>query len=186
MKITRLTNTTSFRVKLAIAIALVAFVIIARVAPHPANFAPIAAAALFAGALLPRRWALTVPLAAMVSSDLLIGLHPLVLYTWGSYMLIAFASSQWLRSATPLNLGASSIAASVLFYVVTNFGVWMQGLMYPMNVGGLVHCYVNALPFFRGTLTGDLFYTGVLFGAYATVTSLAKRLRSMGVVKHSM
>ncbi len=179
MNITRLTSASSLHIKLAIAVALVAFVVIARVAPHPANFAPIAAVALFAGALLPRRWALAVPLVAMVSSDLLIGLHPLVLYTWGSYMFIAFASSRWLRNATLLNLGASSITASVLFYVVTNFGVWTQGLMYPMNANGLVHCYINALPFFRGTLTGDLFYTGILFGAYVAVTYLARYYRKV-------
>ncbi len=174
MKIPRLDNSTPLLLKLGIALALVAFVFLARVIPHPANFAPVAAVALFAGAILPRRWAPIVPITAMILSDLIIGLHPLVLYTWGSFALIALASSRLLTNATVVRVGLSSMGASVLFYLVTNFGVWAQGQMYAMNVGGLIHCYVNALPFFRGTFTGDLFYSGVLFGAYAFVSYMVR------------
>jgi hypothetical protein len=169
MKISRINDSASILVKLSIAAALILFVVMARLAPHPANFAPVAAVALFGGAILPRKWAILAPVAAMIVSDLVIGLHPLILFTWGSFAFIAFASSKWLSNVTPIKVGLSSVGASVLFYLVTNFGVWTQGLMYPMNFGGLVHCYVNALPFFRGTLTGDLFYSGVLFSAYAFV-----------------
>lgn len=174
MKISRLNNTTPQLLKIGIAVALVAFVFVARIAPHPANFAPVAAVALFAGALLPRRWAPFVPITAMILSDLIIGLHPLIFYTWGSFAVIALASSKWLTNATAVRVGLSSMAASVFFYLVTNFGVWAQGTMYTMNVPGLIHCYVNALPFFRGTLTGDLFYSGVLFGAYVFVSHFVR------------
>lgn len=164
-------------INIAIVLALVVFVVVARTAPHPANFAPVAAVALFGGAILPRRWAVIAPLLAMIVSDLIIGLHPLVIFTWGSFALIALASSAWLRGMSPIRIGLSSIGASVFFYVVTNFGVWAQGQMYSMTVNGLVQCYVNALPFFRGTLAGDLFYTGVLFSAYALVSYVVRGRR---------
>ena len=180
MKIPRLDTTTPLVLKLAIAAALILFVILSRTVPHPANFAPVAAVALFAGTILPRRWALITPVIAMVLSDFVIGLHPLVLFTWGSFAFIAFACSKWLTNATVTRVGLSSIGASVLFYLVTNFGVWMQGLMYPMNFGGLVHCYVNALPFFRGTLTGDLFYVSLLFGLYASIGFAVKKYHPHG------
>lgn len=164
-------------INIAIVIALVVFVVAARTAPHPANFAPVAAVALFGGAVLPRRWAVVAPLLAMIASDLIIGLHPLVLFTWGSFALIALASSAWLKGMSPIKIGLSSIGASVFFYVVTNFGVWAQGKMYAMNMHGLIDCYINALPFFRGTLAGDLFYTGVLFSVYAFVAYVVRGRR---------
>ncbi len=182
MKISRLDHTTPLLLKIGIACALIAFVFVARVTPHPANFAPVAAVALFAGALLPRRWAPIVPITAMILSDLVIGLHPLIFYTWGSFAVIALASSKWLTNATIMRVGLSSMAASVFFYLVTNFGVWAEGTMYTMNFNGLVHCYVNALPFFRGTLTGDLFYSGVLFGAYAFVSHLVRENKASAIV----
>lgn len=181
MKITKLDNTAPFILKLSIVAALIIFVIMARLAPHPANFAPVAAIALFGGAILPRKWAIAAPVAAMVLSDLIIGLHPLVLFTWGSFALIALASSRFLGSATPLKIGLSSFGASVFFYLVTNFGVWMQGTMYTMNFNGLVQCYINAIPFFRGTMTGDLFYSGVLFSAYAFVAHVVRQKQAENI-----
>jgi hypothetical protein len=62
---------------------------------------------------------------------------------------------------------AASLAASVLFFVVTNFAVWAMGSMYPKSAGGLLACYVAAIPFFGNTLLGDAFFTAVLFGGLA-------------------
>ncbi len=170
MNIARLHTESSLWVKLGIAIGQVVFAVLVRMLPHPANFAPMAAVAIFGGAILPRRWALVTPLVAMIASDIVIGLHPLVLYTWGSFAVIALACSHLSPRISAKRVAATSIAASVFFFVVTNFGVWTQGQMYPMTTGGLIQCYVNAIPFFRGTLFGDLFYSGVLFGLYALAT----------------
>lgn len=173
MKITRFDDSNVY-VKIAIVAALVAFVVLARVVPHPANFAPVAAVALFAGAILPRKWALTAPLAAMMISDIFVGMHSLVLVTWGSFALIALASHKWLGKANGSKVLLGSLSASVFFFIVTNFAVWAQGTMYSLNFAGLVQCYINALPFFRGTLLGDLFYSGVLFGSYALVANIVR------------
>ncbi len=155
---------------IAIAVALISFAVVSRVLPHPANFAPIAAVALFGGAILPRKWAISLPLVAMVISDLFIGLHPLVIFTWGSFAAIALVSSYRFGKLSASNVVFGSIGASILFYVVSNFGVWIEGRLYARTLEGLAQCYVNALPFFRNTLAGDLVYAGLLFGAYALAT----------------
>lgn len=157
----------STRAKIIIALALVAFGVLSRYLPHPPNFAPIAAIGLFAGAYLPRRWALVLPLAAMIVSDVFIGFHGLILWTWGSFMAIGLFSTLVLKKNVNITtVLASSLGASVLFYLVTNFGVWMEGMLYPPTLAGLTSSYVNGLPFFRNTLIGDLFYVTIFFGAY--------------------
>ena len=156
--------------KLLLIIGLVLFAVSFRLMPHPANFTPIAALALFGGAVLPRRWALSLPLAAIVISDLFLGVHSLILFTWGSFLLIALLSSKYLNKIKPKLVIGGSLLASVLFFVVTNFGVWLEGRLYPLTTEGLIACYYNALPFFRNTLLGDLVFSVMLFGIYALVT----------------
>lgn len=170
MKITKNSN---LAIKIGLAISLVIFAVATRLLPHPANFAPIAAIAIFGGAVLPRKWALILPLSAMIVSDLIIGIHPLVFYTWGSFLLIALVSNKTLKNIKFTNVVLTSFAASVLFFVVTNFGVWMQYQMYPMTASGLINCYINAIPFFRNTMLGDLVYTGLLFVVFGLITKLA-------------
>lgn len=153
---------------------LICIAVMTRLAPHPANFAPIAAIAIFGGAVLPRKFALTLPLLAMIVSDLYLGLHPLVMFTWGSFVLIALISSYRFKSITALNVVGSSLGASVLFYLVTNFGVWAEGRLYQLTFSGLIQCYYNALPFFRNTLLGDIVYTSSIFGVYVLARYLFK------------
>lgn len=155
------------KINLAIAIVLISLAVSLRILPHPANFAPITAVALFGGAVLPRRYGLSVPLAAMIISDLVIGLHSLVLVTWGLYALMALAASHWLRRPSILR-GAGLVAgSSVLFFVVTNFAVWLTSGMYALTWAGLARCFELALPFFRNTFASDVFYSVLLFGLYA-------------------
>lgn len=156
------TKTTNFLV----AITLIVFAVFLRVLPHPANFAPVAGVAIFGGSVLPRRLAVWVPLGAMIISDAVIGFHDLILLTWGCYVLTALASSIWFRK---LSLGRGiglTLAGSIFFFAVTNFGVWLKSGMYAHTLSGLAECYTLALPFFRNTILSDLIYTGLLFGIY--------------------
>lgn len=172
MHIQKLDNTSNLA-KLAIVGALILFAVMSRLVDHPANFTGIAAAAIFGGAILPKRWALTLPILAMIASDLIIGLHPLIIYTWGSFVLIALLSYRYLKNISPGSVVVASLSASILFYVVTNFGVWAEGRMYAMSLQGLIQCYSNAIPFFRNTLAGDLVFTSLLFVMYAFASSFA-------------
>lgn len=171
------------RLYVAIALMLIAVGVGLRLLPHPANFTPIAAIAIFGGAVLPRKLAVWAPLGAMVVSDLFLGMHDTIFVTWGCYALIALASSHWLRKPNLLRGVALTLGSSVFFFAVTNFAVWVVSGMYAHTWAGLAHCYYMALPFFRGTLAGDVLYAAALFGIYALaalgVRSLAPRkLRS--------
>lgn len=169
----------SVRTKIIIALALVLFGVLSRYMPHPPNFAPIAAIGLLAGAYLPRRMAILLPAAAMIISDVFLGFHGLIFWTWGAFIVIGlFASFVLKKNLNTATILASSLGASVFFYLVTNFGVWMEGLLYPPTFAGLVSSYINGLPFLRNTLMGDLFYVALLFGAYELAVSMGRQVKS--------
>jgi hypothetical protein len=139
-----------------------------RLLPHAANFTPIAAVALFGGVYLRRSYALFLPLAAVIISDLAIGFDSLEsrLTVYGSFLLIGLVGLAVKKRKNLATVATASIGGSVIFYLVTNFAYFYAPTMYPHNWSGVVSSYYNALPFFRNTLLGDLFYTGLLFGLY--------------------
>lgn len=160
--------------QLVLAVLLTAFVVLSRLLPHLPNFTPVTAVAVLGGTLMPKRWALLLPLTAMVVSDILIGLHPLVLCTWGSFGLIALLAGRARQRASLGSLMLLGVSGSVLFYIITNFGVWLQGQMYKVNVSGLLSCYYHALPFFRNMLAGDILYIGFFYAAFRAVLVITK------------
>jgi len=155
---------------------IIGLAVLARLVPHVPNFTPIAAMALFGGAYLNRRYAILVPLAALLLSDLFIGFYsPLVMVSvYGSFVLTGVVGLWLKKRRNPKNVIFAAIGASVLFFLVTNFAVWLGG-WYPKNLAGLLECYTMALPFFRNTILGNLFYTGVFFGGYELVLRLVRK-----------
>jgi hypothetical protein len=148
--------------------------ILARLVPHPWNVTPVMAIALFGGTYLSRRWAILLPLAIVAASDLLIGWHNTVPFTWGAFVLTG-ALAWWIRSSPgPARIFAGSLSGSTLFFLLTNFGVWVNGDLYPRTAEGLWRCYVAAIPFFRNALIGDLIFTAALFGGYALAAAQLK------------
>lgn len=156
---------------------------VTRALPHPPNFAPIDAMALFGGAYLTnRRLAFLLPLVAMMFSDLLLeglhqiglreysGLHTTMLFVYVSMIAISGIGMLLKDRIKPLYLIGGSLAASTLFFIVTNFGVYASGL-YGTEPTGLIATYVLGIPFFGPTALGDLFYTGVLFGGFELLKS---------------
>jgi hypothetical protein len=148
-----------------------------RLIPHPPNLAPIRAMALCGGACFAhRRAAFVVPLAAMFLSDLAIGLlsvnlplglHRLLPFVYGSFALIVCLGF-WLGSRrTVVPIAGAALASSVLYVVLTSFGIWAPGSWYPKTWEGLVACYAAAIPFCHHTLVGDAGYTTVPFGGLA-------------------
>ncbi|MEA3489896.1 MAG: DUF6580 family putative transport protein [Candidatus Omnitrophota bacterium] len=141
-----------------------------RLVPHVPNMAPVAAIALFAGTYLDKRIVPWVPLAIMVISDLIIGLHGVFLYTWGAFILIGYMG-MWLRDRrTPMAIFGATVFSSLVFFIITNFGVWLA--WYPRTLEGFATCYIKALPFLRNTLMGNVLFAFVIFGSY----ELARRL----------
>ena len=162
-------------------IALIAAIFTAaamRLLPHPPNFSPVAAMALFGGAFLPRRAiSFAAPLGALLVSDMVLGFYGQMWIVYGSVALIVCLGWLLSSSRTPLRIAAAAVASSVLFYLVTNFGVWAFGDMYPKTLAGLAACYAAAIPFFQNTLVGDLVFTGLLFGGFALAERLIPVLR---------
>jgi hypothetical protein len=158
----------------------------ARAIPHPPNVAPIAAIALFGGAMLrDRRAAYGAPLVTMLLSDLFLaafvyGARPLIHsqpIVYACFLATVAIGVLVKRRRTPLVIGAASLASSILFYLVTNFAVWAGGSMYPKTAPGLVTCYQAAIPFFRNTLGGDLAFASLLFGGFALWQHFVPALR---------
>jgi len=151
------------------------------------NFAPVAALALFAGYFF-RSWllALCLPLSVMAISDLVIGGYDwrMMAVVYGM-LAVPVAFRTLLRRHLSLDQGGlksaslamtglvgCSLGASVLFFLTTNFGSWLWFSMYPHTTAGLIQCYAMAVPFFRYTLCGDLFFAVALFGGYALAAQL--------------
>jgi len=159
-------------VKKTISLSVVILVIIVgvsflmRLLPHPANFIPIGALALICGTYIRSKWAILIPVGIMAISDFIVGWHSLVFFTWGSFLLIGMIGWWVRKKKNVLRVAGGTLAGSILFFIVTNFAVWAFTPLYSKTVAGLVQCYYMAVPFFRNTALGDLFYVAIFFGLY--------------------
>lgn len=159
-------------------VAVIAFAALFRLVPHPPNVSPIAAMALFSGAFLPRRaLAFAAPLAALLLSDLVLGFYAGMAFVYASVALTVLIGWAIANQKSPLRIGGAAIAGSVLFYVLTNFGMWLFSGFYPRTLDGLVACYVAAIPFFQNTIAGDLLFSALLFGGFALAERAVPKLR---------
>ena len=156
------------------ALVIILFAVVLRLVPHPANVAPIAAMALFGGLYLNKNYALVVPFLAMVVSDIFLGFHDTMIFVYGSFLLIGYIGLLVRNKKSVQTIFLASLAGSILFFIVTNFGVWFMGNLYPKTFSGLMQSYMYALPFFRNTLLGDLLYVGLFCGAYEIITKVVQ------------
>ena len=145
---------------------------VSRLFPHIPNFTPIAAMALFGGVYFSdKRLAFVIPLIAMFLSDAAIqliygwGFHNTMIYVYIGFILTSVIGMIVRRKVSILSVAAGSITASVLFFIITNFGVWAAS-GFQMGIAGLNTTYIMGIPFFAPTLVGDLFFNSVLFGAF--------------------
>lgn len=160
-----------------LAILLLIFGIATRFITHAPNFTPVTAIALFGGVYLTRKHAILLPLVLMMLSDFVIGMHNTMFFTWGSFILIALMGL-WVRGhKNPTTIATSSVLSAILFFVITNFGVWLAGSLYPPTLTGLSDCFIAAIPFFRNTLFSSLGYSLVLFGSYELIAHRVKGTR---------
>ena len=149
-----------------------------RLIPHPPNFTPIDAMALFSGAYLGRRMlAFVAPLGALLLSDLVLGFYHGQATVYFSVALIVMIGMATLNRRSPVRIGAAAMASAVLFFVITNLGMWAFSGIYPRTLLGLEACYIAAIPFFQNTIVGDLFYAMLLFGGFAIAERMVPHLR---------
>ena len=173
--------------------ALILVAALTRVLPHPPNFSPIEAVALFGGAYFASRyWALLVPLAAMLLSDLVLakingGLYSNWLGSSGMLLVYAcvaigvFLGYRLRGKVTGARVLGYALLGSVLFFTVTNFGVWLSSSMYPQTTAGLLAAYTAGIPFFKWTVVGTLFYSAMLFGGFELLRRRVPALRAQTV-----
>ena len=155
-------------IRILLLIGLIVMAAFARLLPHVPNVAPIGALALLGGAALPLPWSIVLPGAAMLLSDSIIGFDsmPITLAVYGSFAASALMGRVLRGGWMPWRLLGTSLASSILFYLVTNFAVWKFSGLYPSTLDGLALSYFYALPFFRNSLLGDLVYSFAIFGAW--------------------
>lgn len=145
-----------------------------RLLPHPYNFTPIAAIALFGGCyIIDKRYAIALPLVVMLISDLALFMYnPSYtpdFFVYLSFLIISSLGFLLRGREQRQTIMVASLTGSMLFFLITNFGVWLFDADYAKNGAGIAECYIKAIPFFRGTIMGDLFYNLVLFGSYAII-----------------
>lgn len=182
----------SLRENLIIA-SLIFLAIICRIATNQLelwNFNALGASALFGGIVIRnKRLAYVLPLLTLFLTDLFFQLFTSIqgfygaqmIFVYGAFLLITWIGTQ-IRKVNTLNIVLASVGTGVLFFLISNFGVWILSNMYPRTIQGLFACYAAAIPFFRNdlfgsfalnTILGNLFFTGVLFGAWALVKQTA-------------
>ncbi|MEO8002861.1 MAG: DUF6580 family putative transport protein [Arenimonas sp.] len=166
-------------------IALTVMIVLAalsRILPHPFNFTPIEAMALFGAAYYANRaLSIAVPLLAMLLADFFLGFHSGMPVIYGTIIVISILGFALRGKVTPLRVASFGLVSATLFFLITNFAVWLEGSMYPMNMSGLLACYIAGIPFFHWQLAGVATYSVILFGGFALLRSNMPALKSQTV-----
>ena len=143
---------------------LVLLGVVTRLVPHPPNFTPILSIALLSGFYFKNRFSIMIPISIMLFSDIFIGNHLTTPWVYSSILIIYFIGQVVLKNNSFKNVIISSIGSSLLFFLVTNFGVWIVG--YPHTFAGFSACFVAAIPFYKNTLASVLLYSTLIHGGY--------------------
>ena len=146
------------KISLGIFIALAA----SRLIPHPPNFTSLLALSFYVPALLGVRY-LPILVMSFLITDFFIGLHFVILFTWGSVIFIGLSAKFFLQNIYTRISGA--LLGAFIFYIITNFGVWSIGL-YGYTLEGLILCYTLAIPFFGYSLISTFIFSGIIEGVY--------------------
>ena len=159
-----------------ISVSLIMAAAFSRLIPHSPNFTSVGAMALFAGSLFGMSFsALLVPVVAMLLTDFILGFHSTQIFVYGSLVLSVLMGATLLKDqAKGRKLLVVTLLSSILFFIVTNLGVWLVGGFYSGDIKGLVECYIMALPFFTNQVAGDLLFSGLLFYGYSVAITRAQ------------
>lgn len=185
-------NNPKIDIRLIVVSVIILLVALSRLFPIMPNFSPIGAMALFGAAFFSKRWqALILPLVAVWASDLLINnvlykqyfpeftlFYSGFCWQYGSFLIITLLGLTLFKKINATRVAGGIIGSSLIFFLISNFGVWLGSTVYPQNFQGLIACYVAGIPFLKGTLLSDAFYTTVLFSAYFIAQSRIPALKT--------
>jgi len=165
-------------IKLMTLVTIIFSLAVFRLMPHLPNVSPVAAMALFGGAYFSdKRLAFIVPFVAMFFSDLLLGLHHTMLFVYAGFGLTVIIGMGLQQRLTMANTVMAAVVSSLLFFVLTNFGVWLTSVLYPHTMDGLMQAYVAGIPFLQNSLLGNLVFTVTVFGGFALLRHNVRALR---------
>ena len=146
--------------------------VLSRIIPHPPNFTPILAGIIFLPFIKKDlAFSIIAPLAAMLISDLIIGMHSLMLWTYAPIIFLS-CLTYYFNQDSILRIGTLAVVSPMVFFLVSNFGVWISGSSYTKDMPGLIECYFNAIPFYASSAISCFLFT-VLF--YFLRLALLKR-----------
>ncbi len=174
---------------------LILLVALSRLVPHPPNFSPVGGMALFGAAYYSKRYmACFISVIAMWISDLAVNnilyaqyfdhfvwFYNGAIFTYGAFLVIVIFGTLILKKIRVKNLIVAALGSSIIFFLISNFGVWLASDMYPKNGGSLMSCYIAGLPFFQNTLFSNLFYCAMLFGIFELSVKNIPQLQAKNV-----
>ena len=144
-------------------IFLTSLFVLSRIVPHPPNFTPILAGIIFLPFIKKDiTFALMVPLASMIISDFIIGMHTLMLWTYGSLMILSLISFFFYQDNFK-RIGILALISPMVFFIISNFGVWMNSKSYSQDMDGLIACYINAIPFYTSSALSCILFAATFY-----------------------
>jgi hypothetical protein len=166
-------STHVFVLRAVLAAVMIILAAVVRILPHPWNFTPIGAMAIFSGAMFrDHRAAFLFPLVALFAGDLFVGLHRLIPVVYASFLLSVLIGTWLANRRTTLRIGGAVFLGALQFFLVTNFAIWRVFDTYPHTPAGLAACYIAGFPLFGNTLAGDALYATLFFGTFALAEKL--------------
>jgi hypothetical protein len=150
--------------------------IFSRITPHIPNMTPIGAVTLFTASRYSFRKSFLILVVSMLATDAVLGFHPVMWATYTSLYVSLLIGRVIPKTRNWKIIGIVTVISSSQFFIFTNFAVWFTGLMYPKTFEGLIECYFRALPFFRNSLFGDLFYTAIIYTLFFYGKQIKRRI----------
>ncbi len=161
----------------SLAIGLTLISALGRLVPHAPNVTPLGGSCLFAGSRIGGWLAWFLPLTVMLITDPFVGgFRYSSIAVYAAFLINVWIGRRFVQNITPVRVGAAAFAASLQFFLITNFAIWMESSLgpsrfYAANLQGLAACYLAAVPFWGRTLAGDLLFSAAIFGLYELLRS---------------
>jgi hypothetical protein len=163
--------------KFYIFLGCIGVIILFRIIPHPPNFTPVIALSFYLPVFF-GLWCIPIIILAFAITDFFIGFHSLLIWTWGSLAIIGIISKY---GKSFFSRFGTCIIGSWLFFIISNFGVWLTGSFYEISFKGLTTCYIMAIPFFTNTL-----FSTIIFAIFIEFFVFSKQFNFLSVLKNKI